>query len=244
MRPLTNPQPVSPGVVVMTHGSQSYFAERARNGRRLSLIAATLGLVLFAALRGGARLPAVQKILNDPVRFGFEGQEQYVRRITLQAPPGRAQTLRDLGQVLERSARRGGARAPAPSGTKAAEPETRSNVVGPGLSPEELLARAFSRRADVPVMPSEDLIIEKLVRPAYPEHAYAHDIEGHVAVMALVDTNGRVVEVQVEASDPMARREFGEAASDAVWRCVFRPYRVKGMAREVYAMFHFSFTID
>jgi TonB family protein len=228
----------------MTHGTQSFFAERARNGRRLSLIAATLGFVLLAVLRGGARVPAVQKALNDPVRFGFEGREQYVRRITLTAPPGSAQTLRDLGAVLERSARRGGRKTPASSGTKAAEPETRTRVEGPGLSPEDLLARAFSRRSDVPVMQSEDLIIEKLVRPAYPEHAYDHNIEGRVAVMALVDTNGRVVEVQVEASDPLARREFGEAASDAVWRCVFRPYRVKGMAREVYAMFHFSFTID
>jgi TonB family protein len=228
----------------MTHGTQSYFSERARNGRRLSLIAAALGLALFAGLREGARFPAVQKIVNDPVRFGFEGREQYVRRITLQAPPGQAQTLRDLGKVLERSARRGGARTPVPSGARAAEPETRSHVAGPGLSPDELLARAFSRRADVPVMQSEELVIEKLVRPAYPEHAYDHNIEGRVAVMALVDTSGRVVEVQVEASDPLARREFGEAASDAVWRCVFRPYRVKGMAREVYALFHFSFTID
>jgi TonB family protein len=228
----------------MDHGTQPYFAERRRNGRRLSLIAAALGLVLFSALRGGARVPAVKKLLNDPVRFGFEGPEQYVRRITLTAPPGSAQTLRDLGKVLERSARRGGARTPAPGASRVTEPEKRTHTLGLGDSPEDLLARAFSRRADVPVMHSEDLVIEKLVRPAYPEHAYDHNIEGRVAVMALVDTNGRVVEVQVEASDALTRREFGDAASDAVWRCVFRPYRVKGMAREVYAMFHFSFTID
>lgn len=228
----------------MDHGTELYFAERGRNARRLSLIAAILGLVLFTALRGSARVPAVQKLLNDPVRFGFEGREQYVRRITLAAPPGAAQTLHDLGKVLERSTRRGGARTPTTSGSKVKEPEPRTHTLGPGVSPEDLLARAFSRRADVPVMQSEDLIIEKLVRPAYPEHAYDHNIEGRVAVMALVDTNGRVVEVQVEANDALSRREFGEAASDAVWRCVFRPYRAQGRAREVYAMFHFSFTID
>lgn len=226
----------------MAHGTQSYFAERARNVRRLSLIAAAMGLALFAAL-GLGRVPPIRRVVNDPVRFGFEGPEQYVRRITLEQPPGEAQTLRDLGAVLERSARRGGAPTPAASRSQAAEPKTRSRVLGPGDAPEDLLARAYSRRADVPVMLSQDLIIEKLVRPAYPEHAREHDIEGRLAVMALVDTSGRVVEVQVLASDALARREFGEAASDAVWRCVFRPYRVGGKAREVYAMFRFNFTI-
>ena len=76
----------------MTHGTQSYFAERARNGRRLSLIAGTLGFVLLAVLRGGARVPAVQQMVNDPKRFGFEGPDQFVRRITLQSLPGQAQT--------------------------------------------------------------------------------------------------------------------------------------------------------
>jgi len=231
----------------MDHGSHSYFAERRRNARRLSFIAASTGLMMLAAL-GLGRLPPIQRAIqranDDPMRFGFEGQEQYVRRITLTQPPGEAQTLRNLGAVLERSARRGGAPTPVSSRSRASEPATRSHVLGPGDAPEDLLARAFSRRSDVPVMQSEDLIIEKLVRPAYPEYAYEHNIEGRVAVMALVDTTGRVVEVQVEADDILARHEFGPAASEAVWRCVFRPYRVKGQVREVYAMFHFNFTID
>ena len=68
-------------------------------------------------------------------------------------------------------------------------------------------------------------------------------VTGNVAVMALVDTNGRVVEVQVLASDLEARVEFGPAASDAVWRCEFRPYQVEGRRRQVYALFRFNFTI-
>ena len=226
----------------MAHGIQSYFAERARNARRVSLTSAAIGLGMLGAL-GLGRLPQVQALINDPVRFGFEGRQQYVRRITLENLPGRAQTLRDLGQVLERSSQRGGARTPAASKTQAAEPETRPRALGPGDSPEDLLARAFSRRSDVPVIQSEELVIDRLVRPVYPAHAYDHDIEGRVAVLALVDTVGRVVEVQVLASDAQARREFGEAASEAVWRCQFRPYRVKGRAREVYALFRFNFTI-
>ncbi len=58
-------------------------------------------------------------------------------------------------------------------------------------------------------------MIEKLVHPAYPEHAYDHNIEGRVLVMALVDTTGKVVDVQVAAADPAMLHEFGEAASEA-----------------------------
>src|SRR5436190_12115380 len=109
-RPLTSPQPDGP----MAHGTQSYFSERARNARRLSLIAAVTGLAVFSAL-GLSRLPPFKRVvdvINDPMRFGFEGPEQYVRRITLTRPPGEAQTLRDLGAVRERSATRGGAPTP------------------------------------------------------------------------------------------------------------------------------------
>jgi len=226
----------------MAHGIDSFFAERARNARRLSLLSAALGLGVLASL-GLGRLPPVRRILDDPTRFGFEGPEQYVKRITLENLPGRAQTLRNLGDVLERSSRRGGSRTPAASKSPDAVPETRPRALGPGDSPEDLLARAYSRRLDVPVIQSQDLVIDKLVRPAYPAHAYDHDIEGRVAVMALVDTTGRVVEVQVLASDDLARREFGDAASEAVWHCQFRPYRSKGRVREVYALFRFNFTI-
>ena len=229
----------------MTDRIQSHFAERARNARRLALLAAGLAFVSYLSL-GLGRVPQVRRALNAPlVRWGFEGPDQYVRRITLDRLPGNAQELRDMGQVLERSTRRGGARTPVAKGARArAEPERRSPVPGPGDSPEDLLARAFHRRSDVPVFQSEELVIEKLVRPAYPARAYDQDIEGRVEVLALVDTTGRVVEVQVVGSDPVASREFGPAASDAVWRCVFRPYRPEGRAREVYAMFRFNFTIN
>jgi TonB family protein len=226
----------------MAHGIQSHFAERERNARRVSLIAAGIGLASLALL-GLGRLTPVQEALNDPVRWGFEGPKQFVLRITLEQPPGDAQTLHDLGAVIERPTRRGGSGKPAPAPAPTADPETHRQGLGPGDAPEDLLARAFSRRADVPVVQSEDLVIDKLVRPAYPAHAYDNNIEGRVAVMALVDTAGRVVEVQVQASDDVAGREFGAAASDAVWRCRFRPYRQRGKVREVYALFRFNFTI-
>jgi TonB family protein len=227
----------------MDHGIDTYFAERARNGRRLSITAAALGLIAYALLSLG-RTPPIQQMINDPVRFGFEGPDQYVRRITIQSPPGDAQNMQDLGAVREHSTRRGGSPTPAAARSDAAAPrENRLKMLGPGEAEEDLLARAFNRRSDVPVFQSQELIIEKLVKPAYPDHALEHEIEGHLAVMALVDTSGHVVEVQVLANDAVADREFGAAASDAVWRCEFRPYNIQGRRREVYALFRFNFTI-
>lgn len=228
----------------MNHGSQSYFDESARNGRRLAILSATIGLVAFLALLLG-RVPPVQRALNDPRRFGFEGPDQYVRRITLDAPPSPADQLRALGSVREHSARRGGAARSSASRSEAAAPETRARTPGVGAAIEDLLARTYSRRMDVPLVQSEDLVIENFLPPIYPEHVRDSSPKRvRVSVIALVDTTGRVVEVQVLPSQPVASRAFGEAASDAVWRARFRPYRIDGKVSEVYGQFTFSFTRD
>jgi TonB family protein len=226
----------------MNHGSQSYFDEHARNGRRLAILSATIGLVALVSLAlGGA--PRVKRVLNDPKRFGLEGPEQYVRRITLDAPPSPKDALRALGSVREHSARRGGAARSTASRSDAAVPETRAKTPGVGAAIEDLLARTYSRRADIPLVQEEDLVFEKFLPPVYPEHVRdASPKRVRVPVIALVDTTGRVVEVQVLPSDPIASRAFGEAASEAVWRAKFRPYRIGGKVTEVYGQFTFTFT--
>ena len=77
----------------MPYGTQEHFRERARFERRLSLTFAGVSLFLLA-LESAFLLPAVRDNLArdriDARRFGFEGREQYVRRITLETsgPPG------------------------------------------------------------------------------------------------------------------------------------------------------------
>jgi TonB family protein len=225
----------------MLHGIQAHFEERARNGRRVSLIAVALGLVFLGAL-SLARVPPIERTLRrTALRFGFEGPDQYVHRILLQPPPGKAQTLRNVGRVIERSSERGGSPNPRSSKSPRALPESRPRISGPGDALDELLARAYARRSDVPIVQSTELVIEVLVRPVYPEHARDNNIEGRVAVMALVDTGGRVVEVEV--LEGSAAEELRQAATEAVWRCRFRPYRVSGAVHDVYALFRFNFTI-
>lgn len=228
----------------MDHGSAGYFAERARFERRLSAITCVVSAVLLAPL-----VLSYAPLLRDPadrmredLRFGVRGdQERYVRRIRLEAQPGRDASLRDLGRVVSRTARRGGDPRPRRPAKEAGRPEFRPPIEGPGESFENLLARALARRSDIPVVPPDQLVIEKLVRPIYPDDARERNIEGRVSVLALVDTLGAVVDVDVVGGsihDSLVR-----AAVTAVWQCRFQPYRIRGKAREVYVVMPFNFTI-
>jgi TonB family protein len=225
----------------MVHGIAGYFRERARFERRASLLALAVSLTGLGALFL-VRSPVVRRALPESARFGFEGPEQFVRRITLDQVRGRTSTLADVGQLQASSAssRRGG-RSPSPSRAKVGQPAPQHRYQGPGSTDSDLAQRSVSRLAGVPVFQSEELIIDRLVRPQYPPELLERNIEGKVMLQALVDTVGRVIEVQVLASTGEAQFEL--AAQDAVMQCRFRPFRPEGAASEIYAVFRFSFKI-
>jgi TonB family protein len=227
----------------MIHGIQSFFAERERNARRLSLLAVLTGCAMFVAL-WIARVPPLQRMVDRAMRFGVMGEDRDVHFVLL--PPLRSDKpeLRDMGTVLEHSARRGSDPARRIGRSGEPTPENRTRVPGPGNAAEDLLTRAYSRRSDLSVVQSKDMVIERRVEPVYPPHALEHDIEGRVVLMALVDTSGHVVEVQLIEGAVEAQREFAQAASDAVWQWRFQPDRRHGVAREVYVPVAFNFHID
>jgi TonB family protein len=223
----------------MDHGILGFFAERSRSQRRVSILCLTVALTLFVLLLG-ARTPKVRESIDRVVRFGYEGPDQYVRRITLLQYRGTGGELTDLGPVEPRAAQRGGSLAKRSTGREG-RPETRPRLEGPGDATRDLMVGNLRRLPDVPVVQSEDLVIAHLVRPRYPAEAREQGIEGKVAIQALIDTTGRVVEVQLMSStgEPM----FEQASQEAVWQCRFHPYHLGGRAREVYAIFRFSFRI-
>jgi TonB family protein len=230
----------------MTHGVHAYFEERRRAARRVSLLSASIGGGMLAVMLLPTLNPALHKALRDTIEqtthFGYEGPEQFVHRIELQQFEGSRSRLQQLGAVQPLSSRRGGTPDPSHSSHPNARPQPDSRVHGPGTEELDLTMRAVSRMANVPVVQSEDLIIDHLVRPDYPASLLDQNVEGNVMVQALVDTIGRVVEVQVMASS--GETLFERAAEAAVWQCRFQPYRRKGgTASEVYAVFRFSFRI-
>lgn len=227
----------------MNHGVESFFVEQSRAGRRVAIIAVSLacgGLVPLLALTLPPFQREVRQILTE-VHFGYEGREQYMRRITLQAVRGTHLVTRDMGSIDTRQSRAGGAVKAKTMKDLRAVPQVRPNLQGPGMSEADLLARSVSRLADIPVVQSEDLIIEHASAPIYPENEIEKGIEGRVMVQALIDTAGRVVDVQLLASTGI--EPFERSAAEAVWQYRFRPYRPNGFTREVYAVFRFSFRI-
>jgi protein TonB len=228
----------------MIHGIDAYFLERQRFSRRLAgtimgvamgVLSASLTLIIIGRdPRGQALLRKVP--LSD---WGYEGAEQYVRRIELKSEAGAPE--RSSGQIAQYvpAARRGGSPSRARVQHPNAPPEFRPPRDDEGDAEEDRLARRRAQLLNVPLVQSENLVIDHLVKPSYPEEARDRGIEGRVAVLALVDTSGIVTDVEVVGTGSSELLEH--AAQEAVLKCRFRPYRVDGHTQSVYAMFRFSF---
>jgi TonB family protein len=234
----------------MSHGSQQYFLEYARFERRVSLLCAALSLVVLAA-QSALLLPAVRRTVEErilrgplgPRRFGFEGPEQYVRRIILESSgppgprPGRATIVYRSAQAVK-----GGRSGNRLSDDPHARPDTRRAGHGPGESTADLVARArITYGGSGPIMRSEDFIVEWMVKPKYPEGPLERNSEGLVALGAVVDTTGAVTRVDLVSSP--GDRELEEAAIAAARQYRFRPYRIAGRVTEAYAIIRFDFKI-
>ncbi len=232
------------------YGVEAYLRERARTDRRLAAVlaavsgaaAALFGLVILLSAIEYARTGRLPQ-RSLPEFFGFEGREQYVRRIYLETagPPGPLPG-RPTIYFPSVTAQKGGRSPIASSDDPHARPETRRVGEGPGESTADLLARArILYGGSAVVIQSEDLVIEELVKPEYPENARERNAEGLVAFVATVDPTGAVTRVDLLSSS--GERELEEAAAAAVRQCRFRPFRVDGVPTEVKAVFRFAFKI-
>jgi len=224
----------------MNHGIDAYFLEIDRFRRRLALI----GIVVVAVFLGAewwARRPDIVAALNDPKRFGFEGPEQLVEHIRLEQMGDVEQRGADVVSVAaEPKLRGGGHHRPSKEGMHPASEAPRAGS-GPGADDVDLDARLRALALQGPVIRSEDLIVDKLVRPDYPEEARSKDIEGVVEMVALVDTTGAVTEVHIIGGSHQPLLE--QAASEAVLQCRYRPYRVDKSLEKVWAFYRISFRL-
>jgi len=223
----------------LSHGIDTYFAESAAHSRRLStlLLAVSVGCLVLLAVAGRR---VTSSMLEDPMRFGFEGPEQWVQRIRLEELAAQESPGVHTVTYLTLSTRKGGRTRDPRSPHPQAVPEV-STQGGEGESEQDLLARARMLALEGPVIRSEDLIIERLVRPEYPEEARAQNIEGIVELLALVDTTGSVLQIQIVGGtrEPLLER----SAAAAILECRYRPYRVADHTRRVWAAYRIAFSL-
>lgn len=224
----------------MSHGSAAYFEEHKRNGRRVSALSLVVALTLLSPLLAMRITPFGDRVRNLPIlRFGFAGPPRYVELMQIEANPTNLSRSRDVGHIVSGKS---GDRGKSPRKASHAGQVKLKPVPGAiGESGSDLVARALEAQGSVPVMQSSDLVIDQLVRPEYPESSRQHGNEGHVAVLARVDTLGNVAEAEVMS--PSGDPAMDLASRDAVMRCRFRPYRQNGQVTEVYAIFRFAFRI-
>lgn len=223
----------------LTHGIETYFREFSANQRRVALVLLAVSAVLAVVIAiGGRRLDDAD--LGDAKRFGFEGPKQWVDRIRLEELA--AQETPGLYAItyLTAESRKGGRKTVNRSSHPQAEVVVQKTP-GEGTEEFDLLARARMLALEGPVVRSEDLIIERLVRPEYPNEARERNIEGIVEMLALVDTSGSVLQVQVVGGsrDPL----LDAAAAKAILECRYRPYRVHDEARRVWAAYRIAFSL-
>lgn len=223
----------------MRHGIDAYFDDLRRDRRRVAGMGSAVAIVfLLAEIAASGR--GFVEALNDPRRFGFEGPEEFVRRILLEDVSDVIQPGANRATVVPIELRSGGARrheTPRHGETPAA-PKTGE---GPGKDELNLESRMRALSLKGPVVRSEELVVEKLVRPDYPDEARDKDIEGLVEMVALVDTTGSVLEVHIigGSGQPLLER----AATDAVLQCIYRPYRLHDYAQRVWAYYRISFSL-
>jgi TonB family protein len=222
----------------LTHGIDTYFGEFIANRRRVASVLLVVSTVLAGVLVIAGR--RTSEALDDPKRFGFEGPKQWVERIRLEQlaneeSPGLFQVT-----YLTAESRKGGKKPTHVSTNPQAEPVIEKQV-GIGEDMQDVLAKARMLALDGPVIRSEELVIERLVRPDYPEEARDKNIEGVVELVAHVDTTGSVLEVQIVGGtrEPMLEH----AAAKAILQCQYRPYRVQDQTRAVWAAFRIAFSL-
>jgi TonB family protein len=224
----------------MIHGIEGYFAERARAARRVSLLTAALSAGTLALLVLTSLVPPARRPLWSPEYFGYEGPEQYKRRIEAEEQRGGAGPLTNLGEVLIAPTQRGGHRGRV-STHPHAEPVQRSRLAGPGNADVDVTPRATTRHANFPEVKSEDLVFVQKVAATYPPMLFERDVEGWVLLEVVVDTLGTVGDIEIRRSsgEPL----FEQSATEAAQRCRFQPYIHNGHVIAVVTRLRFTFSI-
>lgn len=226
----------------MNHGVEGFFQERALAARRVAALTAVLSVLVLGAVAALEMSPALRQRLLSPRYFGFEGPEQYQRRIALEDPHTPNGDVVGIGQVVPLSAQRGGHRAMVRSPHPNATPVPRARFLGPGESELDVFRRGSLRHRMLPEVRSEDLVFEQKVPAMYPQMLLERDVEGWVLLEVVVDTLGQVSDIEVRNSsgEPL----FERSASEAARQCRFRPYRRDGRVSAIVTRLRFSFSID
>lgn len=184
-----------------------------------------------------------ESIEQAAVRFGYPGPDVFLREINVRL------TNEGIGSVaanrLIGNVRRLKDKPVGDQGTPTKPGSRRGGGQGglsdlAGEATQSSIGSLRGRRLNLPTVQSEELVIVTLVKPDYPRMAIDQGLEGRVELLALVNIEGEVEDVEIMKS---AGHLLDGAAAAAVRRCRFLPYRLQGRVQSVYAYFRFNFAL-
>jgi TonB family protein len=181
--------------------------------------------------------------VRTAMRFAVKGPNQYEEIRVLVIPygdPGASAPRRLMGSVDAMSdarfkgkveaARRVQARRERGQGGQSVIPST-------GFDAFE---RLRILHGNLPTAQTEDIAAREIVKPEYPEDARNRGVEGTVVLVALVNEDGRVEDVALEAGvDPL----LDQAAMRAAYLTPFFPYKIEGVAQAVFVRMPYHFEL-
>jgi len=207
----------SPYVTETRRARESVYRSRLRRAVASSLVLHVALFVVLAPVRH--KIPLVRHV-------GYEGAVQILPEISVRRPPGERESERETayGRGTDPMLRVVNARI-----VNGAHSINESNRAEPGDLEDDDLGEDILRYLEeaLPQPTSRDVVITKLVKPAYPPVSIEAGVEGVVVFRVHVTKRGRVARVWLVESQ--VDRACEEAARRALLQWRFRPHVTAGV---------------
>jgi len=197
-------------------------------------------LVVFILVSPAMRHEAA---VRTAMRFAVKGPTQYdeIRVIVIPyGDPGASAPRRLMGSVDAMSDARFQGKVAA---AQRLEDRRQRGQEGESVVPStgfDALERLRLVHGNLPTAQTEDIAAREIIKPEYPEDARNRGIEGTVVLVALVNEDGKVEDVALEAGvDPV----LDQAAMRAAYLTPFFPYKIEGVAQAVFVRMPYHFEL-
>ena len=228
------------------HGVTASSARRDEKHTRRIGIAIAASLLFHAALLFGLPAPKRWHDARTAPHIGFAGPEIYLGELNPQDFPAEEQeklasARREAGAMVDERVEV----EPVSDEKDRILKQIESGLRGRGrvTNPVLELSEDWSlHSSSAPTSRTNEFTILEMVRPHYPLIAIAAGIEGLVKVQAWVDTDGKVV--RVELLDSQIDSTCEDETIRAMYRWRFRPYRIEGEPSEFSVIVPFRFRLE
>jgi TonB family protein len=221
------------------------FHSRLESDLRVDGIAVLAACLFHLVLVLALVTPAMrhEAAVRTAMRFAVKGPEQYDEIRVLVIPygdPGASAPRQLMGSVDAMTDARFQGKVAEQRRVQARRQrgqEGESVVPSTGF---DALERLRLLHGNLPTAQTEDIAAREIVKPEYPEDARNRGIEGTVVLVALVNEDGKVEDVALEAGvDPL----LDQAAMRAAYQTPFFPYKIEGVAQAVFVRMPYHFEL-